>query len=173
MRRFYNYKTKTLNLSKKSINDSKQNSKISLPRQLRTMQEACVNVRGDRFEEIVRDHHKNHTKDGVQPSNLTMEETRGLRSLLRRSKAHELTTCLTDKSGKMCIVGRQEYHKMGSVHTAKDKKVTMQTVLRCADHLDCHTAMQIKITGVGMDWDHQKRVRESYMGGNVHPPCTL
>ena len=41
----YDLRTKTLNLNKKSINDSKKNTKIKLPWALITMEEAYINLR--------------------------------------------------------------------------------------------------------------------------------
>ena len=53
LRRIFDHKSRTINITKRSINDSEQNSKISLPIQLETMDKAFVNVRRDRNENII------------------------------------------------------------------------------------------------------------------------
>ena len=91
LRQVYNCKDKTINLSKKSINDSRQNLKISLPGQLQVIKEAYINVRKDKYDRIQREYFGSHTNKGKQPSNLTAQEMKGLKSLLKRSKAEEIS----------------------------------------------------------------------------------
>ena len=71
LRQFFDFRDKSINLGKKSINDSKLNSKISLPGQLQVIKEAYINVRKDRYDSIQKDFYRERTKKGKQPSNLT------------------------------------------------------------------------------------------------------
>ena len=113
LRQFFDFRDKSINLGKKSINDSKLNSKISLPGQLQVIKEAYINVRKDRYDSIQKDFYRERTKKGKQPSNLTPQKEKGLKSVLKRSKAGEVSVCLTDKSGKLCAAGREEYLRIG------------------------------------------------------------
>ena len=140
---------------------------------METMEEAFINVRRDKYEGVLKKFTKEHTQKGVQTSNLDPAELKGLKSLLKRTKANEIAVCLTDKSGKLCVTGREEYLKMGQTHTSKDKLVTMKEVAKCAEYLDCHTSMLIKITGVGDSWGHYARMRESLLGGQCPAPMYL
>ena len=35
----------------------------------------------------------------------------------------------TDQSGKMCVISREEYMKMGEEHTKKDEKIDRKTII--------------------------------------------
>ena len=50
---------------------------------------------------------------GVQESNLTIEEARGLEKLKKRLKERELVVVMSDKSGKFAIMSMEEYRREG------------------------------------------------------------
>ena len=57
---------------------------------------------------------------GVQESNLTEEEVRGLEKLKKRVKEGELVVVKTDESGQFSIMIIEEYRRAGEVHTNKE-----------------------------------------------------
>ena len=69
------------------------------PRQTKIIEESNV----IEFDGKVDEHIRDCTKNGRQMSNLTTEEEKGMKSLLQISKANELSVCLTDESGMMCL----------------------------------------------------------------------
>ena len=55
-------------------------------------------------------------KKGEVRGNLTEEEKDGLKRLQKRIKDREVIIMKTDKSGKLCLITREEYEKMGEEH---------------------------------------------------------
>ena len=109
-------------MTNKFNNDSKRNSKVTLLGQLKEIEKPYVNIRKEKFDGIFNEHIRDCTKNGRQMSNLTMEEEKGMKSKLQISKANELSICLTDKSGKMCVVGRGSISRLGNSTHRKTEK---------------------------------------------------
>ena len=55
--------------------------------------------------------------------NLSSGEKRGLKSLKKRVAEGKLIVCQTDKSGRFCVLTREQYLEAGLEHTKKDKKI--------------------------------------------------
>ena len=102
--------------------------------------------------------HKNEQKP-----NLTREESAGLKSLQRRVKEGEIVILRTDKSSKLAVTNMETYIEMGKKHTGKDEIVSMEEVREREKIVNGHTAMMIKITGMGSVWGHGPRMRSSKM----------
>ena len=49
---------------------------------------------------------------------------KGLKSLKKRVAEGEIVVCQTDKSGRFCVLTREQYLQAGEVHTIKDRKIT-------------------------------------------------
>ena len=54
--------------------------------------------------------------------NLTAGGKKGLRSLKKRVASGEVVICQTDKSGRFCVLTRDQYLEAGLEHTKKDGK---------------------------------------------------
>ena len=90
--------------------------------------------------------------------NLTEDEKDGLESLQKRMKAQEIVILKTDKSGKMCVVSREEYMKMGHEHTGRDTEIDRKTVIEKEKQLNGHVFFWSKIWGSGEDHKHRERI---------------
>ena len=55
-----------------------------------------------------------------------MGEKRGLKSLKKRVADGDIVICQTDKSGKFCVLTREQYLEAGKVHVDKDRKVDLE-----------------------------------------------
>ena len=67
--------------------------------------------------------------------NLTAGEMRGLKSLKKRVADGELIVCQTDKSGRFCVLTREQYLEAGQEHAGKDRKIDQ------ADHEEIQRAV--------------------------------
>ena len=56
---------------------------------------------------------KSCNKWGEQETNLTEEESRGLKTLQKRVKNKEIVVLKTDKTGKFCVADRDTYLEIG------------------------------------------------------------
>ena len=100
---------------------------------------------------------------GVQESNLTAGEERGLKSLKKRVAEREIVICQTDKSGRFSVMTMADYEYAGSKHVKKDQEVTLEFVQQNQDILNGHCSMWLKMFLVGRNWGHEDRHREAKM----------
>ena len=85
---------------------------------------------------------KNELEDRMREgmwTNLSDIQEEGLMKLDTRKKKEKDVIFLTDKSEKMGICSREDYVKMGSVHTSKDTLITFQELAKMAEELNNHT----------------------------------
>merc|ERR1711954_185841 len=90
--------------------------------------------------------------------NLTSKQFRGYRKLKKRLKMAQ-----TDKSNHLAMIDYGKYKEMGSEHTSKDRKISLEEAMELAKKNDQHTSMLLKIFNMGRDMKEKKRFRESYM----------
>ena len=96
---------------------------------------------------------------GLQESNLTMEEARGLQKLQKRVKEGSLVVVRTDKSGRFAIMSMEEYERAGRVHTDKDVEVDLAFLQENQRRVNGYISMLIKIFKIGDNHKHRDRVR--------------
>ena len=112
------------------------------------------------WRKIYRDFKNEFTDEkGVQETNLTEEEARGLEKLKKRVKEGELVVVKTDKSGKFSIMSLTEYKRAGEVHTIKDKEVTVEFLLKNQRRINGHLSMLLKTFMVGKSHGHYEWIR--------------
>jgi hypothetical protein len=92
---------------------------------------------------------------------LTEPETKGLLSLQKRVKEGELVIMPTDKSSKLAVCDMETYRELGAVHTMNDKEITRAEFLETEKIINGHTAMHIKMQGMGDNWGHSQRMRST------------
>ena len=98
---------------------------------------------------------------GLQESNLTAGEERGLKSLKKRVASGEIVICQTDKSGKFALMTMADYIYAGSKHVKGDQEVDIEYVNQNQRILNAHCSMWLRIFLVGKNWGHQDRHREA------------
>ena len=89
----------------------KGNKRIKLPKAGSTQLESYLDVRR-RDAEKIYDECIELLKDGkekVSHNNLTASEARGVKSLKKGITNQELIICQTDKSGRFCVLTREQY----------------------------------------------------------------
>ena len=94
--------------------------------------------------------------------NLSKSEIQGLKSLKNRIKQGEVVVTMTDKSGRMAVVTRDQYFKSGEAHTKKDKQLAWNEVKYIQNQLNNHTWWLSSILG------NSKGTDQSRMFKNIH-----
>ena len=61
--------------------------------------------------------------------NLTAGEKRGLKSLKKRVTEGEIIICQTDKSGRFCVLTREQYLEAGLEHTKNDRMISQEEIV--------------------------------------------
>ena len=77
--------------------------------------------------------------------NLTEDEKEGLRSLQKRIRENDIIIIKTDKSGKMAVISRDEYIKMGEEHTGRDQEIDRKEIIEKEKQLNGHVFFWVKI----------------------------
>ena len=126
---------------------------MTLPKAVKELQEAGIEIRRQNLRKTVREYREN-VKDGkgASKSNLTQNEQAGLKSLKRRLMDGEIIIMRSDKSSKLAITDVETYLKLGEKHIKKDKEITLKEVAGMEKDVNGHTAMCIKMTGMGKGW---------------------
>ena len=65
-----------------------------------------------------------------QEANLTVKEKRGLKKLRKRIQENELVVLKTDKSGKLTVMKREDYYKLGIEDSKGDIEICREEMLR-------------------------------------------
>ena len=81
----------------------------------------------------------------------------------KKIKEGDIIICETDKSGKLCAVTRSAYLEMGLKHTVGDVEILNDEINKIQAKLRGHTSMWCKMAGVGSNWNHDKRIKDSLM----------
>ena len=167
-RSIFDWKMKKMNFAKRRTTDLKGNSRVFFPKKAMSWE---VESNLQTLRTVMMAQFKQYTSEncgegGVQKSNLTPSQARGLKSLRKRVKEGELVVIPTDKSGNLAVLSRSTYLKAGLSHTKNDKEVTWSEVRESQRELNGHVSMLVKTFKIGSHWKHGFRVRETMMGEN-------
>ena len=161
-RQIYDTKARRFDDRKRRVTDLKECARVTLPRPLDTKHEALIEMRRGTNERIYSEYRKEEcNKKGDVRGNLTEEEKDGLKSLQKRMKNQEIVILKTDKSGKMCVVTREEYIRMGQEHTGKDAEIDRKTIIEKEKQLNGHVFFWSKMWGSGEDHNHRDKIIDS------------
>ena len=165
-----------LDLRKRKVTDTKENSRVHLPKPVSIKSEAHINVREVSYEQVFNLFFgESCNEKGKQAPNLSPAELRGLNKLLKRIQDGSVVIMETDKSGRLAIATIEAYEEMGQPHIAKDREVDQDEDNERGKYINGNVAMLLKVTSMGQDWRHEERHRESHIhhNGFVAEMCLL
>ena len=139
---------------RRRVTDLDECARVTLPKPLKILDEASIEIRRSIQTKIFQDYLKEKTSNGEQISNLSPQEIRGLKSLLKRIRAGEILIMKTDKSGRLMVVSVEDYLAMGEVHTRNDKPITRKEIGEIEKQLNGHSASWAKIFSTGTNHGH-------------------
>ena len=118
----YDFEDKTLNFGKQKATNMKNNKRVTLPKSSSTEMEALIEVRRKRALKLYN-MCVQKPGEGAEKGkdNMSMGARRGLKSLKKRVANGDIVVCQTDKSGRFCVLTREQYLEAGLVHTANDQ----------------------------------------------------
>ena len=158
-RQVFDPETRQYDARKRRVTDLKECSRITLPRPLSPEEEATLEVRKRSQMKIFKEYlDKNTNKKGEPKTNLTPEESQGLKSLQKKISKGELIVLKTDKSSKFAVTSQEKYIEMGQEHVKKDKKITRKEIIEMEETLNGHTRAWANIWGCGQDHKHMDRI---------------
>ena len=138
-----------------------ENTRITLPRPLKPIREAEIEIRRREYLRVFEKFKKEETKKGKQETNMTEKERKGLDSIKKRVKSGEIVILKTDKSSKLAAMRTDKYLEMGRGTRVKDRKVGRKEIIEREKVLNEHTEMWGRMTKAGEDHEHSDRIRKS------------
>ena len=168
----------SLNFSKKRATDLKGNSRVFLPRKVKSFEvEAKLEMLRVESMAIFKQFIEEKCgKNGRQKSNLSKSQIKGMVSLKTRIKNGEIVVIPTDKTGKFTVMSRASYEQAGLAHTRGDTEAGWSEIEEAQREVNGHVSMLLKIFKVGEYWDENNvdRVRETMLGEGLSVcPITL
>ena len=158
----YDAENSSLDLRKRRVTDTKDNSRVYLPKPVSVLQETNIFVRENAYERIFNDfYQENCNEKGQQSRNLSKSEMAGIAKLKKRVANNTIIIMETDKSGKLAAATPEAYLEMGQEHVSKDREIDEEEIKERENHLNGHVSMLLKVTNMGGNWKHEKRFRES------------
>ena len=145
---------------KKRATSCKHNTNVTLPGPMTPAQEQEVECRRVEWTRVFDGFMEEFTDErGVQESNLTPQEARGLKKLQKKVQEGSLVVVKTDKSGRFAIMSMDEYERAGKVHTEKDLPVDLDFLQENQRRVNGYISMLCKIFQIGDAHNHKDRVR--------------
>ena len=138
---------------RRRVTDMKGNTRVIFPKPSKNLdEESRLEVMRMELMEVYRNYVKDHCKDdkGVQESNLSGTQKRGLQKVKRRANDGEIIIVPTDKSGRFAVMTINTKVKAGSKHTDKDYNIDLETVSENQADLNGHISMLIRFARGGI-----------------------
>ena len=152
----YNMKSKALDLGNLAATRYKYNKDIFMPKAVKGDIEANHQFRRVEmkrvFDTILND------PDIRGDSNLSQKEIEALKRLKKRISDGSLVLAQSDKSKRFCALTRDQYLSSGLAHTKGDIELDQSQVKRIQNTVNDHTWWLSKITNIGSNWGHEKRM---------------
>ena len=93
-------------------------------------------------------------KKGEQRSNLTPSEMRGLRKIRKRIAGHDILVLKTDKSGKLAVIDRDLYTKLGLEQCKNDRKIDRESIRTIERRINDQSRFWSKMINSGKNHNH-------------------
>ena len=150
-REIYNPETKTQDLTKLKATDMKHNPRLHLPPPRPPQEEVALATKDHMWTNTVRVYKTDNCNEfGDQTeTNMTKQEARGIKKLLKRQSNGEFVISQTDKSNKNSISTNESYIEQGLVHCSKDHVASWKDVEYSKDLVLHHTKALCSVFQVG------------------------
>ena len=171
----YDFEQKDLDFGRLKATEMKNNKRITLPKASSIQVEALMEVRRKRASQLydmcVR---KLGEECESGKDNLTMGERRGLKSLKKRVANDEIVVCQTDKSGRFCVLTKEQYVMAGNVHAEKDRRIDLDEHGEVERALNGHMRWWNSIWSLGSHWSQEDRCLRNLLNHGLGAcPMTL
>ena len=154
----YDFENKEMDFGRMRATEMKGNKRVVLPKASDIKVEAMMEVRRKRAAKLY-DLCVKKLGEGSEKGkdNLTRGAKKGMKSLKKRVADGEIIVCQTDKSGRFCILTREQYREAGNVHASKDRKVNIEEQAEIERALNGHMRWWNVIWSQGESWSQESR----------------
>lgn len=167
-RRIYDRDNGELDFGRRRVTDMKSVRRINPPKPISVKEEAKVQVLVEKLEREVKKEKERSNKEQKEGKGtvLTEREARGRKSLLRRQKAGELVICVTDKSGRLCVMSPAKYLEKLEEHTRRDNVSSERQADEAEKECSAAASLLARVLRLGESHqtetnNHQQRVQSA------------
>ena len=154
----YDFEFRDLDFGRQKATNMKNNKRVTLPKSKDVQLEAYMEVRRKRAAKLYDMCVKKLGQDCEKgKDNLTAGEKRGLKSLKKRVAAGEIIICQTDKSGRFCVLTREQYLEAGLEHTKNDRMIDQDEQEEVQRAVNGHMRWWGVIWSLGSNWSQEAR----------------
>ena len=166
----YNIKDKSFNFGNLRATSYKHNKNVFLPQPESSDIEKNHEYRKSEMRRIFkRAVHKSNAKDSKSKpnhsesieSNLSKEESLGLKSLKRRIKEGSIVVCQTDKTKRFAVLTPEQYLESGLEHTKNDVEIEPSEVKKIQKNVNDHVFWLKEVFNCGSNWGHTDRMNKN------------
>ena len=171
----YDFEQKDLDFARQKATNMKGNKRITLPKASDIQMEALIEVRRKRASKLY-DMCVKKLGEGCErgQDNLTPGERRGLKSLKKRVTDGEIIVCQTDKSGRFCVLTRDQYLEAGQAHVVNDRKIDQKEHEEVQRALNGNMRWWSVIWDLGSNWGQESRCLSNLLNHGLGTcPMTL
>ena len=144
------------------MTDLVENKKVNLPNPCDQYTESGIEMIKNNVMKTFKSYRERECNEkGEQRTNLNRDEQRGLRKLKKRIENHEILTLKTDKSGKMTVINRDEYEKMGKDSCKNDREINRDEHRNIEKRINEHSRFWCRMLNSGLNHNHQERIEKS------------
>ena len=150
----YDFESKSMDFGRSKATNWKGNKRVKLPKAHSSLLEASLEIRRQSASKIYDECIK-LLDDGAEKigmDNLTAGEKKGLKSLKKKIKEGSILICQTDKSGRFCVMDREQYRLAGHEHTSKDRRITNEEHGEIQRAINGHMRWWGGIWNLGSHW---------------------
>ena len=168
--RVYDPEAKIATFSNMRVTSMKTCRRVKIPDPLPEKEEAAIQSVITAVESAINREAQRNSKMRTKPSTLTKSEALGLKSLKKRTKKGEAAIVLTDKSGRLSVMSKQEYARKVGEHTGSDPILSDDDVQSLEQVLSATSSSMAKILKISETWNQQDRVQSAVKATNSSVP---
>ena len=169
-RRVYDPISMTFDHGNKHCTDLAENTRVVLPKPCDQFTESSIELIRNRVMKVFEEFKlEKCNKKGEQKSNLTASEQRGLRKLRKRIANHEILVLKTDKSGKLAVINRDYYTKLGLDKCREDRRIDRESVRQIERRINDQSKFWVRMLNSGINHNQTERIMKSKVCSPENP----
>ena len=165
----FNPVTNTFNFRDMRGTDVPFNRRIKLPPAVNITLESKMRSLSEKLKDATKEY---IDRTSNKQTNLSHNQTKGLKSLRNKISSGDIVIYQTDKSGRFSVDTIENYKEAVSCHVGGDTVITIKEHKMIEEIANAHARCWVRILGAGTHQDDQKRIKKNFLSRNA-PPAPL
>ena len=152
-----------MEFSRRRVTDMPTNRDIYIPEPAEQNVETVLDNISSKVTAVANDYirTKCDKKGNIKEGNLTPEQQRGLKSLVRRVNEKEIVVQKTDKGGDLAVNTPDNYVESLKPHFESDPEMSWEEHAKLEAKLNASSIQFARVLRVGAKWNHWPRVKSA------------